>query len=113
MVEYQRSNITKNLILEKAEILFAQKGFDAVSVREITAAAKCNMGAVNYHFESKKNLYMEVFQFRWIPRELSMYEYLKKTLSKIEAPSPVTVIQIVVKAYLEGPLSEEELRRHR
>ena len=56
MVAYHRSNITKNHLLDVAEILFAQNGFDAVSVREITAAAKCNMGAVNYHFQSKKSL---------------------------------------------------------
>jgi AcrR family transcriptional regulator len=113
MVAYHRSNITKNHILDEAEILFAQKGFDAVSVREITAAAKCNMGAVNYHFQSKKNLYMAIFQSRWIPRELSMYEYLKKNLSKIDAPSPAALIQAVAQAYLEGPLSERELRCHR
>jgi len=107
------NNDTKNRILEEAEILFAEKGFNAVSIREVTAAARCNTGAVNYHFQSKKKLYMEVFRSRWIPRELKMYEHLKETLARIESPSPATVIKAVAEAYLEGPLSEEELRRHR
>jgi len=107
------NNDTKNRILEKAEILFAEKGFNGVTIREVTAAAKCNTGAVNYHFQSKKNLYVEVFRSRWIPRELKMYDHLKDALEKVEAPSPATVIKTVAEAYLEGPLSDEELRRHR
>ncbi|MBW1997312.1 MAG: TetR/AcrR family transcriptional regulator [Deltaproteobacteria bacterium] len=108
-----KNNDTKRRILEKAEILFAEKGFNGVTVRDVTAAAKCNTGAVNYHFQSKKNLYMEVFRSRWIPREFKMYEHLKETLEKIQSPSPAMVIKAVAQAYLEGPLSDEELRRHR
>lgn len=107
------SDLTKKRLLDTAEILFAHKGYDAVSVRELTSAAKCNMGAINYHFKGKKNLYLEVFQSRWVPRELSMYDRLKKSLVGLKRPSPATVIQAVGRAYLEGPLSDEELRRHR
>lgn len=113
MEETGTSDFTKKRLLDTAEILFAQKGFDAVSVRELTAAAKCNMGAINYHFNGKKNLYLEVFRSRWVPRELSMYDRLKRTLAGLKRPSPARVIQAVGRAYLEGPLSDEELRRHR
>ena len=109
----EKNNNTKKRILKKAEELFAQKGYHAVSVREITKAAKCNMAAVNYHFNSKKNLYMEVFRTQWVPRELRMYERFSKKLSKIEPNSPNAVIQALASAYLEGPLTNEELRRHR
>ena len=109
----EKNNNTKKRILEKAEDLFAQKGYHAVSVREITQAAKCNMAAVNYHFNSKKNLYMEVFRTQWVPRELRMYESFSKELSKIEPHSPDLVIQVLASAYLEGPLTTEELKRHR
>jgi AcrR family transcriptional regulator len=109
----ENNNNTKNRILETAEALFAQKGYHAVSVREITMAAKCNMAAVNYHFNSKKNLYMEVFRTQWVPRELRMYESFSNELSKIEPHSPNLVIQALASAYLEGPLTNEELKRHR
>ena len=79
----KNSNHTKDRLLEKAEILFAHKGYHAISVREITSAAQCNMAAVNYHFNNKKNLYMEVFRSRWIPRELRMYEAFEKSPSTL------------------------------
>ena len=47
-----------------AETLFADKGLDGVSVRQITAVADCNVAAVNYHFSSKENLYIEVCRER-------------------------------------------------
>jgi AcrR family transcriptional regulator len=109
----EKNNNTKARILKKAEELFAQKGYHAVSVREITTAANSNMAAVNYHFNSKKNLYMEVFRSQWVPRELRMYESFSKKLAEIATPSPDLVIQALASAYLEGPLTTEELRRHR
>jgi len=46
----------KRKILEAAEELFASKGFDAVSVRDITQHCNANVAAVNYHFGSRNNL---------------------------------------------------------
>lgn len=48
---------TKSALLDCAERLFLAKGFEAVSVREITDAAGANVAAVNYHFSSKTELY--------------------------------------------------------
>ena len=47
---------TKNKILDAAETLFADKGFNGTSLREITSLADVNLAAVNYHFGSKKEL---------------------------------------------------------
>lgn len=47
---------TKNKILDAAELLFADKGFNGTSLREITSQAEVNLAAVNYHFGSKKEL---------------------------------------------------------
>jgi len=47
---------TKNKILDAAEKLFADKGFNGTSLREITSQAEVNLAAVNYHFGSKKEL---------------------------------------------------------
>ena len=65
MSKENREELTRERILDTAEVLFAQKGFEAVSVREITAAASCNLAGVNYHFGNKENLYLEVFRSRW------------------------------------------------
>ena len=53
---------TKNRLLDAADALFCEKGFDGVSVRELTAAAECNVAAVNYYFGGKDNLYAEMFR---------------------------------------------------
>lgn len=47
---------TKSKILDAAELLFADKGFNGTSLREITSLAEVNLAAVNYHFGSKKEL---------------------------------------------------------
>ncbi|OQY08076.1 MAG: hypothetical protein B6I25_00235 [Planctomycetales bacterium 4572_13] len=53
---------TKNRLLDAAEALFCENGYDGVSVRELTAAAECNLAAVNYHFGGKDKLYAEMFR---------------------------------------------------
>ena len=55
---------TRERLLDTAEMLFAERGFEGTSVRQITDAAGANLGAVNYHFRSKENLYAEVFTRR-------------------------------------------------
>ena len=55
---------TRQRILGAAEELFAERGFAAASLRQVTAAAKVNLAAVNYHFGSKNNLIEEVFRRR-------------------------------------------------
>ena len=55
---------TRERLLDTAERLFAQRGFAATSVRTITNAADANLGAINYHFRSKQDLYAEVFARR-------------------------------------------------
>jgi len=55
---------TKERILCAAEDLFARHGFAGASLRQVTAAAKVNLAAVNYHFGSKENLISELFRRR-------------------------------------------------
>lgn len=51
-----RATDTKTRILDAAEKLFGVNGFDATSLRDITAEADVNLAAVNYHFQSKESL---------------------------------------------------------
>ena len=55
---------TRDRILGTAEKMFAQRGFDGASLRQLTAAAGVNLAAVNYHFGSKEKLVEEVFRRR-------------------------------------------------
>jgi AcrR family transcriptional regulator len=59
-----RPRDTRRRILDAAERLFAREGFEATSLRQITAAAHVNLAAVNYHFGSKDALIREVLARR-------------------------------------------------
>ena len=61
-------NTTKEKILDVAEALFAEHGFNDTSMRTITSKAGVNLASVNYHFGDKKTLvravlnrYLEAF----------------------------------------------------
>ena len=55
---------TKERILDVAEHLFADSGFTATSLRDITSAAGVNLASVNYHFGSKEGLLSAVLHRR-------------------------------------------------
>jgi AcrR family transcriptional regulator len=58
---------TQAKILDTAEGLFMEHGFEATSLRQITAAAGVNLAAVNYHFGSKEELFQTVLTRRLDP----------------------------------------------
>ena len=55
---------TKAAVFTAAERLFALRGFQNVSVRDITSEAGVNLASVNYHFGSKDALLFEIFRRR-------------------------------------------------
>jgi AcrR family transcriptional regulator len=68
---------TRSALLDAAERLFAENGLEGASVREITRAAKANLGSVNYHFGTKDGLILAVFSRRLKPmneRRLSLLD---------------------------------------
>ena len=58
---------TKLAILNATERLVAANGFEATSLRAITAAAKVNLAAVNYHFTTKDALIIAMLNRRMRP----------------------------------------------
>ena len=55
---------SRERLLDAAEELFADYGFNGVSVRQIVEAAKVNLGAIPYHFGTKENLFKQVIYRR-------------------------------------------------
>ena len=107
-----QNGLTRERILDEAEALFANKGYHAVSVREITREARCNLAAVNYHFGNKQNLYLEVFRSRWLPRASRLHRNFRKSLKNNGNLSPNAVVRSLARAFLEGPMSDDERMRH-
>jgi TetR/AcrR family transcriptional regulator len=53
----QDSSNSKTLLLKHARALFAERGYDGVSVRDIVGAAGMNVSLVSYYFGGKEGLY--------------------------------------------------------
>jgi len=49
---------TKQRLIDAAGIIFAEKGYEAASIRDICQLAEANIAAVNYHFAGKRALYV-------------------------------------------------------
>ena len=89
---------TKDRILDVAETLFADNGFAATSLRDITHEAGVNIAAVNYHFGSKDALLGAVFERRIAPVNRLRLELLDRAES--EAGSDGADPEALVRALL-------------
>lgn len=58
-IESSKKSNARDALLEAAERLFSEKGYEAVSTRELAEAAAVNLGAIQYHFGSKAKLFVE------------------------------------------------------
>ncbi len=85
---------TKAKILDAAEALFMMHGFEATSLRSITASANVNLAAVNYHFGSKEELFQAVLTRRLDPMNQERIEILER-LEREGAGRPLSVEKIL------------------
>jgi AcrR family transcriptional regulator len=128
---------TRDRVLDVAERLFAERGLNAVSIRDITSEAEANLGAINYHFGTKEGLIVAVLERRMVPLE----EQRLKALDAVEAAAKTgqpkleavleaifrpaveqamdsrrggaTFSQIMARLLLEpNPAAEQVMRRH-
>ncbi|BFI96013.1 MAG: TetR/AcrR family transcriptional regulator [Rhodanobacter sp.] len=94
-----RTGSTKERILGAAETLFAQRGFDGASLRQLTSAAGVNLAAVNYHFGSKEKLVEQVFRRRLDTLNAQRLAALAKV-----AGQPATRLEDVLDAFIRPAL---------
>jgi AcrR family transcriptional regulator len=90
---------TKARILDAAEALFMEHGFEATSLRSITAAASVNLAAVNYHFGSKEELFQSVLTRRLDPMNHARLALLTR-LEKAAAPHPLSCEKILTALFV-------------
>lgn len=93
-------------LLDAAEELFCEGGFEGTSVRDIAASAGCNVAAVNYYFGGKEKLYEEVWRRHLIPIRDARIAGIKKVLSQSEGQY---TLEDLLRSFAEtfvGPLVE-------
>ena len=100
------SEITRDRILKTAVKLFAERGYEATSIRTLAAKAHVNQAAINYHFKTKDGLYREVLrdaihaltedqlshaqETQAMPRERALGEFVRQQLRPLSARDDVT-----------------------
>jgi len=102
------SEITRDRILKAARRLFAERGYEATSVRAIVAKARVNQAAINYHFAGKDGLYREVLRaaFRALTQHQLVHAEEAKAMSREKA------LAEFVRDQLRPLLARDEISRH-
>lgn len=83
---------TGETIFLAAERLFAEQGFHAVSIRDITRSAGVNVAAVNYHFGTKDQLLLAIFRRRAAELNRERLRRLSETEAACQKAAPLRSI---------------------
>ena len=102
---------TRERLLDASERLFAEKGFRAASVRDITRESSCNIAAVNYHFGGKSNLYREVFLRRLRSMRKLRLDAIEVALSRAGTDATLDLLVEAFATAFVAPLVEDSSGR--
>src|SRR5574344_166818 len=77
-----KATITKRKIMNAATMLFAGKGFESTTTREICTAADVNLSMISYYFKTKEGLYASIIEsvlnygIKYMEKEISAVDNL-------------------------------------
>ena len=83
-------------IIETAEKLFADKGFDGTSVRDISEEAHINVAMISYYFGSKEKLMEAVFEYR-----IGNFKMRVESLLQDKSLAPLQKVNMLIDEYIE------------
>lgn len=89
-------------ILETVEKLFADKGFDGTSVRDIADAAGINVAMISYYFGSKEKLLEALFTIKISKVQLRLEELLQD-----DTKTPLQKVDILIDEHIERVITSQ------
>ena len=98
---------TREQILKTALDLFAEKGFENVSVRDVTKAADVNLASVSYHFGGKAGLIQETVKLCMNPINEYRIKLLNEERYKREDDEKIPLERIMNALIRPAVMSEE------
>jgi AcrR family transcriptional regulator len=100
---------TRERVLDVAEMLFAERGLNAVSIRDITREAEANLGAINYHFGTKEGLIAAVLERRMAPLEAQRLKALDavEAAAKSGQPKLEAVLEAIFRPAVEQAMDSQ------
>jgi AcrR family transcriptional regulator len=87
---------TKRRILDAAELLFADSGYDAVSIRDVAKRARVLIGQITYHFPSKENIFEEVVA----RRAVELNRKRRQALRELKGGTVEQILDTYLRPYL-------------
>jgi len=87
---------TRDKLLDVAEQVFASAGYDGASLRTITNKARVTVGSINYHFQSKEQLFEEVLRRRF--ETLAADRLARLGVARADAKDGQPTVEAVVEA---------------
>ncbi|MEZ0129126.1 TetR/AcrR family transcriptional regulator [Flavobacterium sp. LBUM151] len=87
-------NDKKIQILEVAEKLFSEKGFEGTSIRDISKHAKINVAMISYYFGSKERLLEALIFYKTSDIKLQLDNLLKENLEPLDKVNKLIEIYI-------------------
>ncbi len=92
---------SREKLIASAERLFADRGFDGVSVRDIANAAGVNSALVGYYFRGKEGLLSEVYTRHCEPMKRERARLLEEFSKAAKGPTLEQVIEAFIRPSLE------------
>lgn len=89
-------------IIETAEILFAERGFDGTSVRDIADEAGVNVAMISYYFGSKEKLMEALFELR-----VGSVKSRVETLIKDNNLSPLEKVNMLIDEHIDRIMQKQ------
>lgn len=99
MMEKEKTD-KKDHILDVAERVFSERGFDGASTRTISGEAGVNMAMLNYYFGSKEGLFLAIFE-----RRLTIFQSLLQDISSNNELSSWKKVERYIEAYVDRIVS--------
>ena len=106
---------TPQRLLAAAEVVFAEKGFDGATVRDICTRAAANIAAIHYHFGDKGRLYVECLKVAhdcadggdddvpvWpagTPPVEKLRRFIRTMVEKMHGPARPTAVQLLMREF--------------
>lgn len=106
------ADATRTRLLDAAEALFADRGYHAVSMRDIAKRACVNLAAAGYHYGSKENLFVEALSRRIRPLNERRLAALSALEARKKSPTLAEIFDAFARVMIEeAVLSPETGRR--
>lgn len=78
---------TRIRIIEAAEEMFADSGYEGASLRKIMARANVSISLINYHFGTKEGLLRAIFNHKATPLNQQRLEWIKAVMEASTPPN--------------------------